>query len=147
MIGEASTAVYAMLLELSPAFRETVQKIEADPNAHLTIRDPANATEQHGAAMQFVPGDASSGTILFNITSMNQNNFDLVTSGTPVTWVHTALSSMAHEMGHAAAHFGHAPRACTSDPRSGGMGCSIDFENKIRKEIPASIRGGIRDRY
>jgi hypothetical protein len=131
----------------SPTFADLFNKLDADPNVHLTIRDPVGLAETHGAPSQFVPGKNGQGTILLNGTTMNQQNYDLIKqSGGKPKWIHTGASVLGHELGHAGGHYGYLPKSCAGDPAVGGTGCIIRFENRVREDVaPAS--GGVRDSY
>lgn len=143
VVGPQSTKVVQELRDQAPSFREVFDALDADPNVKLTIRDPQSTVETHGMGSQFVPGSGGSATILFNVTWMNQLNQDLAKAGS--SWFHTAGSTMAHEVGHAGGHFGKLPAACAKDPPRGSMGCVINFENKVRKELGG--KGGVRTGY
>jgi hypothetical protein len=130
------------LLENSPTFRSTFNALHDDPAVHLTIRDPVGAEwELYGS--QFTPGEKGRGLILFNLRDMVQKNMDLLAVGSD--WLHSGPSTMGHELGHAAAHYGKLDAACANDPPRGGTGCIIGFENTIRAET--GEHGGKRTEY
>ena len=135
--GEGSEAAVAYMKSVSSTFARDFAALDADPSVNLLIRDPANRAEAEATyGMQFSrPRDGSKrGTILFNVVGMNNVNRDL---GPGAKWIHTAGSDLAHELGHAAAAFGHGSKACAADPRPGGTGCIIHYENTVRKEMGA----------
>ncbi len=146
VIGAQSKAAVSYMRSASTTFNETYEKLDKDPNVHLLIRDPHNQAEALGGAEVFAPGPDGHATILVNVVATNQANYDLLRANPHSSWVFTVGTDLAHELGHAAGHFGYAPRACAFDPRPGGTGCVLNFENKVRRELgPAG--GGIRDRY
>jgi hypothetical protein len=79
---------------------------------------------------------------------LNQANYEKLMSG-DTDWIYTAASVVGHEFVHAAGHFKKAgvPCECDDDPPPGGTGCVITWENRIRRDLPKSARGGIRTEY
>ena len=145
--GDNSKATVDYLLKNSGTFKKAYEALDADHNVHLTIRDAVGDVEQNSFPSQFVAGKNGTGLILFNATDLNQQNMDL---GRASSFIFTAASVMGHEMGHAAGHWSSitgVPKGCASDPARGAGGCVIDFENRIRRDLPVSARGGIRPWY
>jgi hypothetical protein len=125
-------------------FREVYNRLDRDRSVHLTIRDADDPDRTGLGDTRYLQGPGKSGTIRFNDISLNQVNFDLFTKDRTPSWMFTAASSLAHELGHANAFLGNGPAACKGDSPPG---CILGFENRIRSELPASERGGIRTRY
>ena len=137
VVGASAQQAVDYMKAASPTFARDYAALDADPNVHLTIREPGDIGEAAMSGMQFSrSGDgAKTGTILFNLTGMAQANYDLGQSGKSKSWFHTAGTDLAHELGHAAGAFGHGNPACAGDPRPGGTGCIIRYENLVRREL------------
>jgi RHS repeat-associated protein len=138
--GENSRKVVDYLYENSATFRAAYDRLNNDHRVQLTIRDSQDPFEVNS----FVPGGAKSGTIIFNDVNLNQANYNLLQADPKANWMFTGASVLGHEMGHANAWLGNGSAACKTDSPPG---CILRFENKIRMDLPASARGGIRPRY
>lgn len=145
VIGAHANMVVSALRQQSSSFAALFDALHADPNVNLTIRDPQNARETHGMDSQFMPGSGGSSGILFNVNFMNQHNTDLAAKGS--SWIHTAGSTMAHELAHAGGHYGKLDSSCRADPPTGTSpgGCAVAFENRVRQELGG--KGGVRTEY
>jgi RHS repeat-associated protein len=142
--GSMSQKAVTWLMANSPTARKTLEAIAGDDRVSLTIRDPISSVEAGTGEMLFAPEGSTKGTILLNPVGTNQANFDLPQGS---SWIHTVASDLAHEIGHAAGHFGHASSACAGDPAPGGTGCIINYENKVRQELTGGSGGGVRTEY
>jgi len=145
--GENSKKAVEYLRANSETFREAYDALDNDHSVHLTIRDAVGDVEQYLYPSQFRAGKNGTGLIFFNVTDLNQENTDL---GRKSSFMFTAASVMGHEMGHAAGHWSSitgVPKACESDPARGSGGCVVDFENRVRRDLPANARGGFRPWY
>ncbi len=145
--GEQSRAIVNYLMARSETFRLAYEKIGADHSITLTINDLVGSDAQ-AFPSQFV-GSACGNicAIYFSAVDLNQGNMDLPGDS---KYVFTAASVMAHEFGHAAGHFSKTTGidpSCGADPAPGGTGCIIDFENKVRAELPKGEGGGAREKY
>lgn len=144
-----SKAIVAYLLEHSATFRDAYNKLDADHSVQLTIRD-LTGDAVHGSPSEFTCAENNSNNcaIYFNHAQVNWLNQDLLKEN--AGYVMTAASVMGHELGHAAGHFSNTTgvnKECAGDPPKGGTGCVIDFENKVRSELPKNAQGGVRTKY
>ena len=146
--GDQSKAIVAYLLEHSSTFRDAYNKIDADHSVTLTIKD-LTGDAAHGSPSQFTcAAGGSNCAIYFSAVDLNQSNVDLLKE--KAGYVMTAASVMGHEMGHAAGHFSGTTgvnKECAGDPPKGGTGCVVEFENKVRSELPKNAQGGVRTKY
>ena len=143
--GANSRRIVAFLMKTSETFREAYNRLDNDHSVSLTIRDARDPLRAGVGANSFTPGaDGKSGTIVFNDIGLNQANVDLFSMDPSSGWMFTAASVMGHEMGHANAFLGNGASGCKSDSPPN---CILDFENKVRSELPANARGGTRTRY
>lgn len=138
--GENSRKIVDYLYENSATFREAYDRLNYDHSVQLTIRDAQGPFEFNG----FAPGAGKSGTITFNDVNLNQANYNLMQADPKADWMFTGASVMGHEMGHANAWLGNGSAGCRMDSPPG---CILRFENKVRRDLPASERGGFRPRY
>lgn len=135
------------LLARSETFRSAYERMDADHSITLTINDLVGSDAQAFPSQFVGPECGNTCAIYFNAVDLNQGNLDLPRDS---KYVFTAASVMAHELGHAAGHFSKTTGvnpACGADPAPGGTGCVIDFENKVRAELPAGEGGGTREKY
>lgn len=142
--GKNSQMIVDYLNENSSTFRETFDRLNNDHSVQLTIRDAYDPDRSGAGDTGYLPGAGKTGTIRFNDVSLNQANYQLFKADPKSSWMFTAASSVAHEMGHANAYLGNGPAACKTDspPR-----CILRYENKVRSELPAGQGGGTRTRY
>lgn len=149
MQGENSKKIVAYLLEHSATFRDAYNRLDNDRSVRLTIRDAIDPQRAGLGGNDFFCSGANDCTIRFNDVSLNQANATLFSKNPTSSFMYTAASVMGHELGHAAGHWSKAtgvPSSCGQlHPASNA--CSVEFENKVRSDLPANAQGGRRTRY
>lgn len=130
--------VIEYLRENSTTFRELYDKLDATKKYTVFI----DRREGHGNTHD----GRTDGVSIINFDVGQINDFNAQQGRSPA-WIMTAAAALAHEVGHAGGEAGFLPQHCGSDPAGGYGGCIIDFENKIRSELPQNARGGRRPHY
>jgi RHS repeat-associated protein len=152
--GEHARAVIAYLRNHSPSFDRLYRALDADHSIRVRVVDLVTPFQQTYGKTGFTPParENDSGIIRYDLAENPEANRDYQARyGRRFTWQFTPMSSIAHEFGHAGAYYGKIVSglepACAGDPAPGSTGCIVDFENRIRHELPEDHRGGERTFY